>query len=127
MVGLLTFWLGVAVAVGNGFGGYGWGLGLTCAGVDSFCAGCLGGLAIGLLGAANLGVGFGSLGMGAGAEILRLLKRLLRLDFFCCCAAAFCLACSCCCVCIAVQTLSFTSFHNASCASASAISNILIH
>jgi len=119
--------LGLAVAVGNGLGGYGCGLGFAYVGVGSFCAGCWGGLAIGLLGAANLDVGFGSLGMGAGAEILRLLTRLLRLDFFCCCAAAFCLACSCCCVCIAVQTLSFTSFHNASCASASAISNILIH
>jgi len=63
-------------------------------GVGCFCAGCWGGLEIGLLGAANLGVGFGSLGIGAGAETLRLLIRLLRLDFFCCCAAAFCLACS---------------------------------
>ena len=43
---------------------------------------------MGLLGAANLRIGFGILGRGAGAEIL----RLLRLDFFCCCAAAFCLA-----------------------------------
>lgn len=60
----------MAVAVGNGLGGYGCGLGFAYVGVGSFCAGCWGGLAIGLLGAANLGVGFGSLGMGAGAEIL---------------------------------------------------------
>lgn len=58
-------------------------------GVGCFRAGCLGGLAMGLLGAANLGIGFGILGRGAGAEILRLLIRLLRLDFFCCCTATF--------------------------------------
>jgi len=116
----------VALFVGKALGGYGvtcCGLDLVLLGVAVFCVGCCLGLALGLLGAANLGAGFGIFGMGAGAEVM----RLLRLAFFCCCAAAFCLACSCCCVCIAVQTLSFTNFHNASCASASAISNIIIH
>jgi len=52
--------VGVELAVGNGLGGYavlacgyGWGLVIACVGVVCFCAGCCGGLAIGLLGVAN--------------------------------------------------------------------------
>ena len=101
------------------------GWGLVAFGLGLSGGGGEGGLVLG--GVANLGAGLGIFGMGADAEAIRLPTRLLGLAFFCCRAAAFCLASSCCCVCIAVQTLSFTSFHNASCASASAISNILIH
>ena len=70
--------MGVTLAVGNGLGGYavlacgfGWGLVIACVGVGCFCAGCWGGLAFGLLDAANLGIGFGIFGMGADAEAIR--------------------------------------------------------
>ncbi len=74
-VGLLTFAVGVTLAVCNGLGGYavlacgfGWGLVIACEGVGCFCAGCWGGLAIALFGVANLGAGLGIFGMGADAE-----------------------------------------------------------
>ena len=80
---LATFTLGVAAVVG-GYGtftcGLKRGLAFCCVGVATFCmGGCFG-----------LVVGIGTLDGGAGAEILRLLRRLvLCLLFFCCCAAAF--------------------------------------
>jgi hypothetical protein len=71
------------------------------------------------------GLGGGNLiGGGATATCPPLLARLPFFFLYSC--SARCLACSCACACIADQTLSFISFHNASCSSALANSINLI-